>query len=58
VQTDADVRPEWFDPGNVVGLTAGTSTPEDVIDRIEARIRQVEAQIETTTTRNVARGRR
>jgi 4-hydroxy-3-methylbut-2-enyl diphosphate reductase len=41
VQTDADVRPEWFDATNVVGLTAGTSTPDDVIDRVEARIRLV-----------------
>ena len=39
VQTDADVRPEWFDAASVVGLTAGTSTPDDVIDRVEARIR-------------------
>jgi 4-hydroxy-3-methylbut-2-enyl diphosphate reductase len=39
VQTDADVRPEWFDGVDVVGLTAGTSTPDDVIDRVEARIR-------------------
>jgi hypothetical protein len=45
-QTDADVRPEWFDAAKVVGLTPGTSTPDDVIDRVEARIRQVEAQIE------------
>jgi 4-hydroxy-3-methylbut-2-enyl diphosphate reductase len=46
VQTDADVRPEWFDAAKVVGLTAGTSTPDDVIDRVEARIRQVEAVVE------------
>jgi 4-hydroxy-3-methylbut-2-enyl diphosphate reductase len=39
VQTDADVCPEWFDAATVVGLTAGTSTPDDVIDRVEARIR-------------------
>src|SRR5204862_4850169 len=39
VQTDADIRPEWFDAANVVGLTAGTSTPDDVIDRVEDRIR-------------------
>jgi 4-hydroxy-3-methylbut-2-en-1-yl diphosphate reductase len=39
VETDADVRPEWFDAANVVGLTAGTSTPDEVIDRVEARIR-------------------
>jgi 4-hydroxy-3-methylbut-2-enyl diphosphate reductase len=41
VQTDADVRPEWFDAATVVGLTAGTSTPDDVIDRVEARIREI-----------------
>jgi 4-hydroxy-3-methylbut-2-enyl diphosphate reductase len=44
VQTETDVRPEWFDAANVVGLTAGTSTPDDVIDRVEARIRQLEAR--------------
>jgi 4-hydroxy-3-methylbut-2-enyl diphosphate reductase len=39
VETDADVRPEWFDSATVVGLTAGTSTPDEVIDEVEARIR-------------------
>jgi 4-hydroxy-3-methylbut-2-en-1-yl diphosphate reductase len=38
VQTDADVVPAWFDGVQIVGLTAGTSTPDDVIDRVEARI--------------------
>jgi 4-hydroxy-3-methylbut-2-enyl diphosphate reductase len=42
VQTDADVRGEWFEGANVIGLTAGTSTPDDVIDRVESRIRQIE----------------
>ena len=41
VETDADVRAEWFDDATVVGLTAGTSTPDQVIERVEARIRQV-----------------
>jgi 4-hydroxy-3-methylbut-2-enyl diphosphate reductase len=41
VETDADIRPEWFAAATVVGLTAGTSTPDEVIDRVEARIRQV-----------------
>jgi 4-hydroxy-3-methylbut-2-enyl diphosphate reductase len=41
VETDADVRPEWFDGVNVVGLTAGTSTPDEVIDRVEATLRAV-----------------
>ena len=39
VETEADVKPEWFDEAEVVGLTAGTSTPDDVIDRVEARVR-------------------
>jgi 4-hydroxy-3-methylbut-2-enyl diphosphate reductase len=39
VETEADVRAEWFDAARVVGLTAGTSTPDDVIDRVEAKIR-------------------
>jgi 4-hydroxy-3-methylbut-2-enyl diphosphate reductase len=39
VQSEADVRTEWFDAATVVGLTAGTSTPDDVIDRVEAQIR-------------------
>jgi len=39
VQTETDLRPSWFDEVEVVGITAGTSTPDDVIDRVEARIR-------------------
>jgi 4-hydroxy-3-methylbut-2-en-1-yl diphosphate reductase len=49
VQTDGDVLPEWLDGASVVGLTAGTSTPDDVIDRVEARLRQLE-----TLTRSLA----
>jgi 4-hydroxy-3-methylbut-2-enyl diphosphate reductase len=41
VQSDVEVQPEWLDGARVVGLTAGTSTPDEVIDRVEARIRQV-----------------
>ena len=39
VQTDADVQPAWLEAAQVVGLTAGTSTPDEVIDRVEARVR-------------------
>lgn len=38
VETDSDVRPEWFADAEVVGLTAGTSTPDEVIDRVESQI--------------------
>jgi 4-hydroxy-3-methylbut-2-enyl diphosphate reductase len=39
VETDADVRAEWFEGAAVAGLTAGTSTPDDVIGRVEARMK-------------------
>jgi 4-hydroxy-3-methylbut-2-enyl diphosphate reductase len=44
VQTEADLRPDWFHGAGSVGITAGTSTPDQVIDRvidhIEARVRE------------------
>jgi 4-hydroxy-3-methylbut-2-enyl diphosphate reductase len=46
VQTEADVRPEWFAAASIVGLTAGTSTPDEVIDRVEARIEQFDSRAE------------
>ena len=39
IQTEADLRREWFFTAGSVGLTAGTSTPDDVIDRVERQIR-------------------
>ena len=40
VQTESDLRPEWFRAAATVGITAGTSTPDDVIDRVDHRIRE------------------
>jgi 4-hydroxy-3-methylbut-2-enyl diphosphate reductase len=31
-----ELRPEWFDGVTTVGLTAGTSTPDDVIEEVRA----------------------
>jgi 4-hydroxy-3-methylbut-2-enyl diphosphate reductase len=42
VETAADVRAEWLEGAQVVGLTAGTSTPDDVIDRVESRIKELQ----------------
>jgi 4-hydroxy-3-methylbut-2-en-1-yl diphosphate reductase len=39
VQTDADLNAAWLSNARTVGITAGTSTPDDVIDRVEARVR-------------------
>ncbi len=35
VQQAADLRPEWFAHARTVGLTAGTSTPDSIIDAVE-----------------------
>jgi 4-hydroxy-3-methylbut-2-en-1-yl diphosphate reductase len=51
VQSELDLRPEWFADANTVGLTAGTSTPDAVIDRVENRLREWAA---TTTEMNVS----
>jgi 4-hydroxy-3-methylbut-2-enyl diphosphate reductase len=38
IQTEADLSPAWFRDAHTVGITAGTSTPDDIIDRVERRI--------------------
>jgi 4-hydroxy-3-methylbut-2-en-1-yl diphosphate reductase len=43
VQDESGVRPEWFAAAEVVGITAGTSTPDQVVDRIDRRIRDLAA---------------
>jgi 4-hydroxy-3-methylbut-2-enyl diphosphate reductase len=40
VQGPEDLRPEWFDGVDTVGLTAGTSTLDDTIDAVEQAIEQ------------------
>ena len=44
VQTESDLHPEWFPVAGTVGITAGTSTPDHVIDRIDQRIREFAAR--------------
>jgi 4-hydroxy-3-methylbut-2-enyl diphosphate reductase len=39
VQTDADLRSDWFHDAQSVGITAGTSTPDQIVDRVEQWIR-------------------
>ncbi|GAC1402813.1 MAG: 4-hydroxy-3-methylbut-2-enyl diphosphate reductase [Chloroflexota bacterium] len=42
VERPEDVRQEWFDRMPRVGITAGASTPDSVIDDVELRIRSFE----------------
>jgi 4-hydroxy-3-methylbut-2-en-1-yl diphosphate reductase len=39
VQTAEDVRAEWFRGVRVTGITAGTSTPDKIIDEVETLVR-------------------
>jgi 4-hydroxy-3-methylbut-2-en-1-yl diphosphate reductase len=44
VQTELDIRPEWFVAAGTVGITAGTSTPDEIIDRVDQHIRALAAE--------------
>jgi 4-hydroxy-3-methylbut-2-enyl diphosphate reductase len=44
VQTVADLRGEWFAGAETVGITAGTSTPDDVIEAVETWLGHFAAQ--------------
>jgi len=43
VQTAEDLKPEWFIGAQTVGITAGTSTPDAVIQDIERWLRELAA---------------
>jgi 4-hydroxy-3-methylbut-2-enyl diphosphate reductase len=39
VQSYADLRPAWFADVRTIGITAGTSTPDEIIEQVDRRIR-------------------
>jgi 4-hydroxy-3-methylbut-2-enyl diphosphate reductase IspH len=39
LQSAADLDPSWVRATDTVGITAGTSTPDSVIDAVEAALR-------------------
>ena len=41
VQTAADLRAQWFERSELAGLTAGTSTPDAMIDDVERRMAEL-----------------
>jgi 4-hydroxy-3-methylbut-2-enyl diphosphate reductase len=40
VQSADEMKPDWFANTNTVGITAGTSTPDEVIDGVERWLRE------------------
>lgn len=45
IQGPADLRPEWFEGVELVGVTAGASTPDYVIDEVEAAVLALEQPV-------------
>jgi 4-hydroxy-3-methylbut-2-enyl diphosphate reductase len=41
IESPEDVRAEWLEPGAPVGVTAGASTPEDVVQACVARLQEL-----------------
>ncbi len=41
IESAEDIRPEWLEPGAHVGVTAGASTPEDVVQACVARLEEL-----------------
>jgi len=44
VQTAAELREEWFETAQTVGVTAGTSTPDACIDEVEQWLNELAAR--------------
>ncbi len=49
VQTAADLQPAWFRREDIVGLTAGTSTPDAIIAGVEHGLQSLARQFQTKT---------
>jgi 4-hydroxy-3-methylbut-2-en-1-yl diphosphate reductase len=41
VQQAEDLRDEWFSEADTVGVTAGTSTPDDLISKVETQLKRI-----------------
>ena len=41
IQAESELRAEWFTAADTAGITAGTSTPDAVVDRVDRRIREL-----------------
>jgi 4-hydroxy-3-methylbut-2-enyl diphosphate reductase len=49
IQTADDLRDEWFALTDTIGITAGTSTPDTVIEAVELKLREFGAAADSST---------
>ena len=52
VQTVEELRGEWFAAGDTVGITAGTSTPDNAIAKVEHWLTQFATKLASSTKEN------
>ncbi len=55
VQNENQLQAEWFAGADVIGITAGTSTPDAAIDAVEKRIREFDEKASERRTEMAAR---
>jgi len=44
IETDSEIEPSWFRGVEKVGITAGASTPEWIIEKVKERIQEIEGE--------------
>ena len=44
VRNASELQPEWLDGARSVGITAGTSTPDEIIDGVEQRLQELSVE--------------
>lgn len=54
VQNAEELRPEWFQGFETVGLTAGTSTPEETIEAVYRQLIEIGAALDHPALRRIA----
>jgi len=52
IQDASDIDPVWLTKAKIVGLTAGASTPDYVIDEVEAKIREISTALKSPNSQN------
>jgi len=56
VQSAVDLREEWFHNAETAGITAGTSTPDWIIDEVERRMNRIAGQLRSQLLDSTAHG--